>query len=187
MLIIENSTLTDQQAVERILAGDKEVFRVLVERYRVSLFSFLWRFTNHREESEDLTQETFLKAYLNLKRYDPARRFSTWLFTIGHRLAINRWKSLRLKLVELEEAHEVRDTGPDPLAVAIGVERREEISRALALLSEQYRLSLSLYYLSDQSIKDIALVTGAPESTVKTWLHRGRKALLDVIDLKKVT
>ena len=98
---------TDEELAAQAAAGSRSAFEELVSRYSLRLFHFLRSCSRSDEDVEDLTQETFLRAYRNIGRYDPQRRFSTWLYTMAIRLSISRQRSQRKKLLSLERE------GPD--------------------------------------------------------------------------
>lgn len=163
--------LTSEELAWHAGRGCQASFAELVHRYAPKLQAFLRRRTHDRHEAEDLVQDTFIKAYRSLGRYDESWRFSTWLFTIASRAAVSHHRRRRpqcarpaLQAPACDEAAEKR-------------EQRESLWAAAAQLPEgQYR-SLWLKYGEDMSIKEIARVIGKSQVCVKVLLYRARIAL----------
>ena len=180
----------DAELVQATLEGSDEAFHDLVVRYERPVFSVIVRMVRDRQRAEDLTQETFLKAYRALGDYDLSRRFSSWLFKIAHNATIDALRRRRLDLVALEEPG---DEGVDPLdrlvdegtilpearaeASALGV----ALERAVARLRPEYREVVLLRYSEGLAYHEIAEITGLAMGTVKTHIHRARKQLAEFL------
>ncbi|MFA6044563.1 MAG: sigma-70 family RNA polymerase sigma factor [Phycisphaerales bacterium] len=162
-------------------------FAELVERYQARLFNFLARRAG-RQSAEDLTQESFVRAWEQIARYNPTWRFSTWLFTIGARLAITQHRRSRRTLgsaaMELTQAKAVYD-GRSDLGARLW-------ALAGSHLSADQHTALWLRYAEDMSIGDIARVMDKSEVGVRVCLFRSRQALAKLVgadvarDLNKV-
>jgi RNA polymerase sigma-70 factor (ECF subfamily) len=166
--------------------GSEEAFRELVERFEGPVFSLLVRMVRRAELAEDLAQETFVKAWRALDRFDPARKFSSWLFKIAHNSALD---ALRRRG---EEALSLDGPGPegegpmplpadpraeDPLARKVARDAGRALEGAVAGLKPAYREVLLLRFAQGLSYEEIAEVTGAPLGTVKVHLFRARQEL----------
>jgi RNA polymerase sigma-70 factor, ECF subfamily len=178
----------DQAVVAAVLAGDRERFAILVERYQQRVFNAMWRACGSRDEAEELTQAAFCRAYFALHTYKPAYRFSTWLFQIAFNLAINAHKRRdRPPLVEPPES------GPSPLdlvpddasaAPEAMAERRAlqtTVRRAWQRLGPDYRLMIEMRYIQQLSHEEICQATGLPLGTVKSRLARARQRLAEIL------
>lgn len=173
------SDLEDALVVERALGGSQDAYRELVRRYQRPVFNLVVRLVGRRADAEDLTQESLVKAFRALPRYDPARRFSSWIFRIAHNHAIDH-------LRRRGPAGAI-DTGPAPEGLASGAPSPADLAErtnladavrvALAGLRAEYRTAVTLRYQEGLSCEEIAHVMDAPEGTIKTYLHRARKAL----------
>ncbi len=162
-------------------AGDRAAFGRLVEAYQAPIYNLTYRMLGNPQEAEDAAQETFLRAYVNLPSYDPARKFSSWLFSIASHHCIDRLRRRRGQFVSLDADH-VLDEGlvdrePLPEAVALTREEEQLVQRLLAQLPEDYRLVITLFYWYDLSCREIGEVVGISEGAAKVRLHRGRKML----------
>lgn len=181
---------TDQELVAAALAGSQEAYRRLVVRFERPLFSLIARMVGDREMAEDLAQETFVKAFRHLDRYDRERKFSSWLFKIAHNTTLDHLRRRELETVALETPDD--DAGDLAAVLADPSERspeavaqRGDLARALAgavaRLRPEYREVVLLRFAQGQAYQDIAEITGLPLGTVKTQLHRARKELMDVL------
>ncbi|MFW6286943.1 MAG: RNA polymerase sigma factor [Candidatus Sumerlaeota bacterium] len=167
--------------VRRVLGGDREAFRPLVEKYQGAVYHAAWRVLKDEEEARDAAQETFLKAYSQLGRFDSRYALATWLLTIATRTAINmRRGRMRLRQVATEDMPPGAmppDPRPSPVAQAISAERKSRLKAEIEKLGERARLIFSMRYEDKLPLKDIADATGQSLSSVKVLLHRARKTL----------
>ena len=164
--------------ISRARDGDQEAFRQLVERYQGAVYNLAYRMLGDPGDAEDAAQEIFVRIYRQLGRYDPARKFSTWTLAIATNYCIDQLRRRRMQLVPLENIipwARAREAGPE--GEAITQEQRDEVQRLITQLPEKYRAPLVLRYFDELSCAEIAEVLGLPEGTVKTQIHRARKAL----------
>jgi RNA polymerase sigma-70 factor (ECF subfamily) len=164
--------LDSEELAWRARQGCQASFAELVHRYAPRLHAFLRRKTRDRHEVEDLVQDTFIKAYQNLGRYDDSWKFSTWLFTIASRLAISQRRK-----------KELRRTVPDSCAQVVDdemIDRREQqesLWAKAAELPDAQRQALWLRYAEDMSVKEIGTAMGKSQVCVKVLLYRARASL----------
>jgi RNA polymerase sigma-70 factor (ECF subfamily) len=165
----------DRATLTRCKGGDPVAFRAFVVRYERSVFALLSRLIGRGPEVEDLAQETFMRAYRALPRFDldAAARPSTWLLTIATRLALDTKKKKRPELGAVPE-------GVDSISPERESARRElgrAIASAVESLSDDQRAAFVLAEFHEFSLKEIAEAVGVPEGTVKTRLFRAREKL----------
>ncbi len=173
-------TRTDQEAVQRCLAGDTEAFSILVERYGGRVYNIALRITNDSDAAADCAQEAFIRAYRALHQYDPNLPFAPWLYRIATNASLNhvqRWHAHETPVGDSEfpEKTEPDEAGPESSAL-----RREELGEVLAAMAElppHFRAALTLRHLQQLSYQEVADALGIPLGTVKTHLHRARAAL----------
>jgi RNA polymerase sigma-70 factor (ECF subfamily) len=171
--MVEEATL-----IARASAGDHDAFRALVERYQAAVHNLAYRMLGDREEAEDAAQETFVRIYRQLARYDPGRRFSTWALAIATHHCIDQLRRRRPPPVPLAGVVPwARSTEAGPERAALDGEARDEIQLLLRRLPERDRAVLVLRYWQGLSGAEIAAALGVPEGTVKTRLYHARKAL----------
>jgi RNA polymerase sigma-70 factor (ECF subfamily) len=175
--------LTDEQLVERALAGSEEGFRGLVERYQRAVYNLLVRTVRNPSVAEELAQETFLRAFSHLRTYDPAFKFGSWLLRIARNLAIDAYRRRSIREVSADETGDESDRGKieafvDPAAdTARGAEHGQlarAIEAALDTLRPEYRQLVILRYQEELSYEEIGGIMGLPIGTVKSYLHRAR-------------
>jgi RNA polymerase sigma-70 factor, ECF subfamily len=164
--------------VARACEGDQEAFRLIFERYSRPLISFVYDQVGDRELAEELTQETFVRAYRSLHTLREETKLSTWLFGIAKNVAR---ESLRARQrtnqhVDLDDKRvlNLSDRGPVPVKQLLNKELNEVIQSSLALLDEDKRLVFTLKVFQQCSYEEIAEITGFSIPKLKTDLHRAR-------------
>lgn len=169
--------------IEATLDGDQEAFAELVNTYQNAVYNLCYRMLGERTEAEDAAQETFLRAYMNLTRYDPGRSFKTWLLSIASNHCIDRLRRRRLTWLSLDEPLPANlalsSDEPEPEEVTIRDERSQAIQALLNELSTDYRAAVILRYWYDCSYAEIADILDTTESAIKSRLFRARQALAD--------
>ena len=176
---------SDQALVEQALAGSQEAYHALVRRYERPLMGLVLRMVRDRPTAEDLVQEAFVKAFRHLRRFDPSRKLSSWLFKIAHNTAIDHLRRRRPDFVPL--ADEVDEEQPGAVLAAPETRAPDEqvlgrglagvLEGALGDLRPAYREVLVLRFQEGLAYQEIAEVTGLALNTVKVHLHRARKHL----------
>ena len=178
---------TDEELVVAVLAGDRERFGDLVDRYQGRLVNYLFRLIRNVDDAHDLAQEVLLKVYQVLDRYDPQFKFSTWLFRVAQNAAIDQIRRRRLKVVSLRQDDDEGDGRdwdlPSPERGPYGEmrnrERGDAIQDAIDSLPWEYRELILLRHFGELPYEEIAQLKGMPLGTVKNKLFRGRQMLKD--------
>jgi RNA polymerase sigma-70 factor (ECF subfamily) len=170
---------TDEELAREARAGSRRSFEELACRYKRRLFVYLRPRLGSDEDAEDMVQDTFLKLYRSIEKYDPAYRFSTWLYTSANRLAIDSFRKSAVAR-ERSAASSSRDL-PDP---AVGFEGQADATgvwaAARTLGADRYRV-LWLRYGEDMTIEEIAAVIGRSRLAVRVLLHRARTSLVGLL------
>jgi RNA polymerase sigma-70 factor (ECF subfamily) len=168
---------TDEELARRARDGCAASFEQLVRRFQVPLLHFLRR-QGAGGDAEDLLQETFLRAYANLHRYQPRRRLAAWLFTIARHVAINHYRRSRPVVVEASW-EDVASGEQEPHQALVEEETRQRLWHLAAqVLSADEWTALWLFYVEEMPAREIAAVLGRSWVGVKTMLFRSRKRLL---------
>ncbi len=169
----------DEELVSQTLAGDRDAFGVLVHKYQDMVFAYAFQKVRNETDAEDVMQEVFLRAYRNLYALRHPYRFRSWLYTIMSN-ECNRWLArvvkIRQREVMLMEA--AADALPDDPAHTVPTEGwRVELEQAIAALSDENRVAVSMFYMGDRSLKEISDFLGVSVNTVSGKLHRARQQL----------
>lgn len=163
--------------VRRCLAGEQSAMIELVERYRGQVFGLCYRMLGQRQDAEDMAQETFVRALRNLASWDATRDFEPWLFAI----AGNRCRTLLATRKRRPTAQPLIDdsTAADEPDLQAARNLAEEVQLALFGVRDEYRQAFVLFYEQELSYAEIAEAMDCPVGTIKTWIHRARKELID--------
>jgi len=178
----EHSEPTSEQLAERAKAGCLDSFEQLVARHGGQVFHFLRHFIGNHHDAEDLTQETFVKAYRGLHRFDSSFSFATWLFTIARRSGASHFRSART-FEELPEEESVQET---PATVLEQKDERVSIRKLLRILKPKQAQAIWLKHAQGFSIAEIARIMGTNQIYIKVLLHRGRTNLLKTLAARRL-
>ena len=177
--VIDSVEMTeDVTLVHRTLAGDQDAFTVLVEKYKDPVYNVAYRMLGNATEAEDVAQETFVRAYTQLRTYKEAHRFSTWLLSIASHLSIDQLRRRRFLALPLENVpflDWIADLGTGPEQAAVQGETSDEMQRLLQHIPLKYRSVLILRYWHDLSYEEIASALQLTPALVKARLHRARE------------
>jgi RNA polymerase sigma-70 factor (ECF subfamily) len=172
------------ELVDRCLAGEQVAMVEFVGRFQGQVFGLCYRMLGHRQDAEDMAQESFVRALRSLSQWDRARDLVPWLLAI----AGNRCRSLlavrqrRPRMGSLAEQEVADESPPDDSARHLG----EELKRALANVRPEYRQAFVLFHEHELNYQDIALALNCPLGTVKTWVHRARREIIDQLRKREV-
>lgn len=165
--------------VRQCLTGDQAAMLVLVERFRGQVFGLCYRMLGQRQDAEDAAQETFVRVLKNLHRWDEARDFQPWLLAIAGNRCRTALSSRKRRPVGGDALmDQVADDAPD---VASAQHLAEEVHLALAGVRDEYRQAFVLFHEHELSYAEIAESMSVPLGTVKTWVHRARRELIDAL------
>ncbi|CAL2083200.1 RNA polymerase sigma-70 factor, ECF subfamily [Tenacibaculum sp. 190524A05c] len=176
--------INDQTYIEKTLKGDTNAFAFLVNNYKVMVFSLAMKMLKSREEAEEISQDTFIKAYKNLSKFKGDSKFSTWLYKIAYRSCLDSLKKNREKYHAdtIDEITINKINSTDNILEEISrKERAVIIKECLDRLPEEERTILWMFYYDELSLKEILEITDLSESNLKVKLHRARKRLLTVV------
>jgi RNA polymerase sigma-70 factor (ECF subfamily) len=172
--------MAEDEELRELLAhcqhGDQRAMATVVTRFQDQVFGLCYRMLGQRQDAEDVTQETFVRALRNLHQWDAERDFTPWLLTIaGNRC--RTWLATRRRRPTVSaEVELLADPAPDRHAAQ---QTSEEVLRAVAQLRDEYRQAFLLFHESQLSYVEIAEALDCPLGTVRTWVHRARRELAD--------
>jgi len=170
--------LSDEELAADTAAGSRSSFEELILRYSPKLFYFLRHKTASDQNVEDLIQETFIKAFRNIDRFDPKRKFSTWLYTIAARQAVSLYRANKAKNPSLV----TMASSQDPQEIIIRKQESQNLWILARKLSRKEYKALWLYYAEDMPVKNIAEIMKKKKVTVRVLLHRARTNLAKKMD-----
>jgi len=173
----------DNELVLGCLSGDEHAFETLLLRYQRAVFNAVLRMVRQRDEADDLTQTTFLKAYERLRTFHSDQKFFSWLYRIAINETINPLRR-RGRLEPLGDDRQSADHNPEQSAVEADLS--DHVQDALMSISADYRAVLVLRHFEDCSYEEIAQIVGVPEKTVKSRLFSARTLLRERLEARGI-
>ncbi len=179
---------TDNYLVDEVMAGHAKAFAVLVERYKDMVFTLSVSLLRDRQEAEEVAQDTFLKVYKALPKFQNKSKFSTWIYRIVYNESISRLRRKKTNLISVEDlsygelADSFEEMEPEWLEKE---ERKRKLFEAISLLKEEEKTILMLYYFENCRIDEISDITSLSNENVKTKLFRTRKKLYSILNKVK--
>ncbi len=181
-----NNNESDDKLIEMVKNGDCEAFAPLIERYKMSIYRLVYQMVHNRDDTEDLVQEIFIKAYQGIKTFKSGYKFLPWLSKIAVNHTLNFIKKERkIDVQPLEWAQNYADNKGDPVQMVKEKMLKEKIAKAMAQLPEEYRVVLVLRIEEQLSYEEISQTLGIPAGTVMSRIARAREHLRNIFkDLK---
>jgi len=164
--------LSDQDIIKLITTQDKQLYRHIIFRYQDKLLRYVNYLTSNDFGTQDIVQETFIKAYINLNGFNLKKKFSSWIYRIAHNLTMDSFKKYKKETPLLEDLD--LDSGQDLQDDAIKLELQKHAHHCLSLIPLSYREPLSLYYLEDKSYQEISDILRLPINTIGTRIARAK-------------
>jgi len=178
------TTNQDQIIIDKILKGDTNAFAVLVDSYKDLVFTLALRMVKNREEAEEVSQDTFIKAFKSLDKFKGKSKFSTWIYRVAYNTCLDRLKKIKREynVVAIDEftEHQVK-TLDNALDRMEQDEHKQKIQECLQLLPNDDSFLLTLYYFEELSLEEISKVVGLTANNVKVKLFRSRKKLTAIL------
>jgi len=180
---------TDEQLVVNYLKGEKDDFEVLVRKYLKPIFGFVYHYLGNAADTEDVTQEVFLRVWKNIKKFDPEKSFKTWIFSIAKNAAldfIKKKKTIPFSNFTDEAGDNIiletlSDPAPLPDELFDQQNLAEVLDKSLEKISPKYRTVLYLYYINQFNFREIAESLNEPINTIKSRHRRALVALREVL------
>ena len=190
-----SKALEDFKFIDMAVDGDDKAYAKLLQRYKRPVYHMILKMVRNVDDAEDLTIESFAKAFRSLHRFKKDFTFSTWLFRIATNNTIDFIRKKKLNTLSIENTYtdddgqsvsiDVEDQNPDPQEEAIKGQKEELIQVFVNMLPSKYQKLVRLRYFSELSYEEIAVELDAPLGTVKAQLHRARELMYDLIKNKK--
>lgn len=167
----------DELLLDRIINGETDLYNQIIERHKGYAYTIALNILNNREDAEEAAQDSFIKAYQHLKNFNRQSKFSTWLYRIVFNTSISYKRKQKVKKEPLETIkysyHEAFSSEAEIK------DQKRFINMGLKRLAELDRTVITLFYLKEFSLEEIAEITNLATNTVKVRLHRARKRLAD--------
>lgn len=187
-------SITDEELLEATRNKDDAAFAELMHRYVKAILYFSLKYTGDKAVAEDITQETFFKAWKHLKRFKTGNSFRPWLYKIARNTALDHLKKRRAVVFsELDDvendqqfAETIQDTGPSPADIFEMAGSAVELESALDNLHPDHRTMILMHYKSELTFEEISIVMGKPINTVKSWYRRSLIKLKELLRTKNV-
>jgi RNA polymerase sigma-70 factor (ECF subfamily) len=191
-----SKALEDFRLIDMAVGGDEKAFAKLLQRYKRPVYHMILKMVRNVDDAEDLTMESFSKAFRSLHRFKKDFTFSTWLFRIATNNTIDHIRKKKLNTLSIENTYtdddgqpvsiDVKDDGNlDPQEEAIRAQKEELIQVFVNMLPSKYQKLVRLRYFHELSYEEIAEELDAPLGTVKAQLHRARELMYDLVKNKK--
>ncbi|HKI44173.1 MAG TPA: RNA polymerase sigma factor [Balneolales bacterium] len=177
----------DNLLIERILAGERDLYRELIDRYSPMIFHLLRSYIREEYAVQDLAQEVFIKAFNNLSTFGFQSKFSSWIY----RIAVNqckdylknvRRKNITLSSLDSKSIDSLFEEDASQLSELVNTELHEKLKTAIDLLPDVYRNALLLKYMNDMTYKAMSEELGDSVESLKVRVHRARNELKSIMD-----
>ncbi|MFC4268646.1 RNA polymerase sigma factor [Polaribacter marinivivus] len=179
------TTTKDQLYIDKVINGDASAFAYLVDNYKNMVFSLAYKMTKNKEEAEEVSQDTFIKAFKNLSNFKGDSKFSTWLYRICYHTTLDAIKKNKKNNYTFEINEVTYNQIQSVETILQGIERKERsviMDKCLMKLADEERSILWMFYYDELSLKEIIEVTNLSEANLKVKLHRARKKLLTIVE-----
>jgi len=183
--------LNEEQIISELKKGNKDVFVHIVELFKNRVFGMAFKFTNDYAETQDLSQDIFLKIYKQVGKFRFESKLSTWVYRVALNTCID-WKrrNIKTKNINISEignndgnnsTYEIRDRNPLPEEMILTDENNREIHELVYNLPDKYKSVIIMYHFNNMSYQEMAFALDLPERTIETRLYRARKILKEEI------
>src|SRR5215472_11875452 len=184
--------ISDAAVVAQVLAGDKDAYRLLVERHTRSIYGVAYRMTGNEQDAEEILQETFLRAYKSLRSFELRSSLSTWLY----RIAVNRCLDF-LKAKKMTDAYQISEgpggeenekeiqvatANPGPERLLLSAEARQKIGQAISLLTPAERVAFTMRHMEGKSIEEISKTLNVRTSAAKNSIFRAVQKIREQLE-----
>jgi RNA polymerase sigma-70 factor (ECF subfamily) len=167
--------------IDKVLAGEQNVYAELVDKHKRYAFTIAFKILQNRPEAEEAAQDSFIKAYHHLAAFNKGSKFSTWLYRIVFNTAVTYKRKRKYNFQNIEDT--VIAYAQDAEGSLERDDKQKFLSQAMAKLNDQDRTALSLFYLDEFTLEEIADITGMPANTMKVRIHRARHRLGEELKL----
>ena len=172
-----NEFTPDEKIIRRVLKGNLDCFRIIIERYENHIFSIGMRFFKNVDDSYDFTQDVFIKSFESISSYRGRAPFKYWLVKVAYNTGINKIRKSRDSYELVEEYIESSDATPE--VSLLKTEVHDALNDAVSQLDEKYKICVDLYFFLGIPYSEISEITGYPVNTIKSNVFRAKSILRD--------
>ncbi|HKL08433.1 MAG TPA: sigma-70 family RNA polymerase sigma factor [Bacteroidales bacterium] len=176
----------EKHYIQRVLRGDVHAFSYLVDMHKSMVYTLALRMLKNPENAEELAQDVFVKAFQSMEKFKFESKFSTWLYRITYNAAISILRKKHVEMADIDDVqlpeNNVVDTF-NAITELKNYEQRTYVKQALEQLKDEDALIITLFYLDENSVEEISVITGFTVANVKVKLHRARKRFYDALKL----
>ena len=175
---------SDETLLGQVAKGDKNAVRLLFVRHNVRIYRFILRIVGNEMVAEDLVNEVFIEVWRSAQRFESRSQVTTWILGIARFKALTALRRRPSQQLDDEFAESVQDTADNPETLVQKADRSAVLQACLKQFSNAHRQVIDLIYYHEQSIEEVARITGVPENTVKTRAFHARKRLAELIEAR---
>jgi RNA polymerase sigma factor (sigma-70 family) len=174
--------MDEKEIIQRLKKGDRDAIRAIMHNYQHYVFTVARQIVRNHEMAEEITQDVFIRVYQKIHSYEERSKFSTWLFSIAYRIALNHLRKKQTAAVKMETVYR-----GDEIDERISIDEKpdgvlqEVLWKAIDSINQEQGVIISLFYLQEFSVQEISQIMGIPQNTVKIKLFRGRNNLRKVL------
>lgn len=178
----------ERHIIQRILRGETALYEHLVQTYGQQVFTLIVRMVSNQEDAEELTQDTFLKAFQHLSSFKENCSFSTWIYSIAYNTAISSLRKRKFDTCVMDPATlaGISDAQVDEALNEESEEQIARLNRAIERLNPEERTLISLFYYEEKTLNEVALILGLTENNAKVKLYRVRKKIYALMKMEEV-
>ncbi|MCB0508451.1 MAG: sigma-70 family RNA polymerase sigma factor [Chitinophagales bacterium] len=188
---IKKHNAIDDELLEAAKKGDQKAYSALMEKYQKSIYHIILKIVRNSEDAEDLTIETFAKAFDKIEQYSPQFAFSTWLYKIASNTCIDFLRKKSIDKISLDEENKTIEdninfsTENTPETDLIKLQRKDALQEIVQSMSPTFSQVITLRYFKEYSYEEMSEALHIPVTTIKVQLHRAKKNLLEILENKK--
>lgn len=171
----------ERQWIEEVLAGNKQAYAQIINKYKNQLYATILRMTKNPQDAQDLVQEAFIKVYHQLEKFEGKGTFSSWIYRVAINHCMDEFRKKRYKMQQLEISEDQVMNPNHPEVIFLKKEKNRQLERLIGTLPEEERIIILLRYVNELSYSEISDLVEIPVSSVRNKLHRAKKKLRETI------
>ena len=172
----------EQRWIQEVLSGNKQAYTHIINKYKNPLYATILRMAKNPQDAQDLVQESLIKVYQQLGKYDGKGSFSSWLYRVSINHCLDEFRKKRYKMKQVELNEDTGATPNHPEVIFLKKEKQRLLERLIETLPEDERMIILLRYANELSYSEICELAELPVSTIRNKLHRAKKKLRDTLN-----